>query len=111
MAIGYCYKPLIIFLLCVAISSAQINRVMTYNIHHGEGTDSIIDIKRIAQVINKWSPELVALQEVDNGPQYSERILMFSVADMGTQCSQSIRLLDQKIENCLESIMESREVY
>ena len=67
MAIGYCYKPLIIFLLCVAISSAQINRVMTYNIHHGEGTDSILDIKRIAQVINKWSPELVALQEVDNG--------------------------------------------
>ena len=56
MAIGYCYKPLIIFLLCVAISSAQINRVMTYNIHHGEGTDSILDIKRIAQVINKWSP-------------------------------------------------------
>ena len=74
MAIGYCYKPLIIFLLCVAISSAQINRVMTYNIHHGEGTDSILDIKRIAQVINKWSPELVALQEVDNGTTRSGNI-------------------------------------
>ena len=73
MILNY-YKSLIFFFLCISISSAQIYRVMTYNIHHGEGTDNIIDIKRIAKVINKWSPELVALQEVDNGTTRSGNI-------------------------------------
>lgn len=40
-------------------------RVMTYNIHHAEGTDSRLDLGRIAQVIQKAEPDLVALQEVD----------------------------------------------
>jgi endonuclease/exonuclease/phosphatase family metal-dependent hydrolase len=40
-------------------------RVMTYNIHHGEGTDGRIDLERIAKVISDAKPDLVALQEVD----------------------------------------------
>lgn len=40
-------------------------RVMTYNIHHGRGTDEKIDLERIAAVIKKAGPDLVALQEVD----------------------------------------------
>lgn len=39
-------------------------RVMTYNIHHAEGTDNVIDLDRIADVINAASPDIVALQEV-----------------------------------------------
>ncbi len=31
-------------------------RVMSYNIHHGEGTDKKIDLERIARVINSSSP-------------------------------------------------------
>ena len=73
MILNY-YKSLIFFFLCVVISYAQVSRVMTYNIHHGEGTDSVIDMERIAQVINKWSPDLVALQEVDNGTTRSGNI-------------------------------------
>ncbi len=46
-------------------------RVMTYNIHHGEGLDKKLDLGRIAEVINGASPDLVALQEVDNGLQRS----------------------------------------
>ena len=42
-------------------------RVMTYNIHHGEGTDGRFDLQRIAQVINQQQPDLVSLQEVDRG--------------------------------------------
>jgi len=42
-------------------------RVMTYNIHHGEGTDGHFDLQRIAQVINQQQPDLVSLQEVDRG--------------------------------------------
>jgi len=42
-------------------------RVLTYNIHHGEGTDSRVNLSRIAEVIESAEPDLVALQEVDNG--------------------------------------------
>ena len=42
-------------------------RVMSYNIHHGEGTDGAFDYERIAAVVNAWKPDLVALQEVDVG--------------------------------------------
>lgn len=45
--------------------SADALRVMTYNIHHGEGTDGVLDLERIATVIAGASPDLVALQEVD----------------------------------------------
>lgn len=40
-------------------------RVLTYNIHHGEGTDGKLDLPRIAEVIKAAKPDLVALQEVD----------------------------------------------
>lgn len=40
-------------------------RVMTYNIHHGEGVDGKLDLERIAKVILSEKPDLVALQEVD----------------------------------------------
>lgn len=42
-------------------------RVLTYNIHHGEGVDGKFDLPRIAAVIKSASPDLVALQEVDQG--------------------------------------------
>lgn len=40
-------------------------RVMTYNIHHGRGADGQIDLDRIAAMIHRADPDLVALQEVD----------------------------------------------
>jgi endonuclease/exonuclease/phosphatase family metal-dependent hydrolase len=42
-------------------------RVLTYNIHHGEGVDGKFDLRRIAAVIKSAAPDLVALQEVDQG--------------------------------------------
>ena len=44
-------------------------RVMTYNLHHGEGLDGRIDLPRIAAVIREAKPDLVALQEVDRKAQ------------------------------------------
>jgi endonuclease/exonuclease/phosphatase family metal-dependent hydrolase len=38
---------------------------MTYNVHHGEGTDGRLDLKRIAKVIREAAPDLAVLQEVD----------------------------------------------
>ena len=40
-------------------------RVMTYNIHHGQGMDGELDLERIAALIRENDPDLVALQEVD----------------------------------------------
>ena len=41
-------------------------RILSYNIHHGEGVDGVVDLNRQASVINSCSPDLVALQEVDD---------------------------------------------
>jgi endonuclease/exonuclease/phosphatase family metal-dependent hydrolase len=40
-------------------------RVMSYNIRHGRGLDGKVDLGRIADVIASRSPDVVALQEVD----------------------------------------------
>ena len=40
-------------------------RVMSYNIHHGEGTDAKFDLERIAKIIVDSQADVVALQEVD----------------------------------------------
>jgi endonuclease/exonuclease/phosphatase family metal-dependent hydrolase len=40
-------------------------RVLTYNIHHGQGTDGKFDLERLAKIIVALQPDLVALQEVD----------------------------------------------
>jgi endonuclease/exonuclease/phosphatase family metal-dependent hydrolase len=49
-------------------------RILTYNIHHVEGTDGKIDYERMAAVIRGLKPDIVALQEVDNGTARTEGI-------------------------------------
>lgn len=41
-------------------------RVLSYNIHHDEGTDGKVDLKRLARIIRTADPDLVAIQEVDH---------------------------------------------
>ena len=48
-------------------------RIMTYNIQHGAGLDQKIDLLRTAQTINAAHPDIVALQEVDQGVQRTSR--------------------------------------
>lgn len=49
-------------------------RVLSYNIHHAEGTDGKLDLERIATVIKGTQPDLVALQEVDYTNDRSGRV-------------------------------------
>ena len=49
-------------------------RILTYNIHHGVGTDGVLDLERLAAVIDRAKPDLVALQEVDVGADRSQRL-------------------------------------
>ncbi len=44
-------------------------RVLSYNIHHGEGVDGRLDLKRIADLIERSGADLVALQELDREAQ------------------------------------------
>lgn len=49
-------------------------RVLSYNIHHGEGIDGRLDLERIAGVIRQTAPDLVALQEVDRRTQRTGQV-------------------------------------
>lgn len=49
-------------------------KVMSYNIRHGQGVDGVFDLQRLADVINKEQPILVALQEVDSGTERSSGV-------------------------------------
>lgn len=72
--------PMLCFLLC-AMSWSGVDaenpvrlRVLTFNIHHGEGVDGELDLGRIARVIKATNPDLVALQEVDQNATRSGTI-------------------------------------
>jgi len=57
-------------------------RILTFNIHHGEGLDGRLDLDRIAQVIRDANADLVGLQEVDRGVERTlRRDLLKELAD------------------------------
>lgn len=57
----------------IAQSSGDTFRVMTYNIHHGEGLDGRVDLERIARLITNAGADLVGLQEVDRGCERTQK--------------------------------------
>lgn len=62
------FKIILLLILSGCVSKPDtIIKVMSYNIHHAEGTDGVVSIDRIASVIQAESPDIVGLQEVDNG--------------------------------------------
>ena len=50
----------------VTAEHADTLRLLTYNIHHGEGMDEVIDLDRIAELVRRTDADLVTLQEVDS---------------------------------------------
>jgi endonuclease/exonuclease/phosphatase family metal-dependent hydrolase len=46
-------------------------RILAYNIRHGEGVDSTINLKRVARLIRELDPDVVALQEIDSAVERS----------------------------------------
>ena len=70
---------LIVALLALWVATVRTStpiavRVLTYNIHHGEGTDGQFDLARTAAIINSAQADLVALQEVDRHTRRSGRV-------------------------------------
>lgn len=62
-------------------------RVATFNIHHGVGTDNILDLERIARVIEASSPHVIGLQEVDR--HFGERSFF---VDQATWLAERLRM-------------------
>ena len=51
---------------CRAEGDSRPLRVLSWNIHHGEGADGKVNLDRIASAIQAQEPDVVMLQEVDN---------------------------------------------
>ncbi len=69
----------VVLVLCLACCNVRAElpeeiRVVTYNIHHGEGLDREVDLKRIANLLLAVEPHLVALQEVDQGTRRTKGV-------------------------------------
>lgn len=57
----------------LAAADSAVIRVMSYNIHHGEGLDQKLDLPRIAKLILDERADIVALQEVDRGVERTQK--------------------------------------
>jgi len=44
----------------------NIVRVLTWNIHGTFGRNPRFDLARVVELIDRWDPQIVALQEVDS---------------------------------------------
>jgi endonuclease/exonuclease/phosphatase family metal-dependent hydrolase len=57
---------IVLFLAARAVAELPTEiRVVSYNIHHGQGVDGKFDLPRIAKVMLAEKPDIIALQEVD----------------------------------------------
>ena len=63
------FSLLFFCLLTFNVDGQSTLRLMSYNIRHGAGLDERLDFDRIAEVINREHPDVVALQEVDSVTQ------------------------------------------
>lgn len=59
---------------CASLGASRSLRVLSYNLHHGEGVDGRLDLERIARVIRDSRADLVALQEIDVNTQRTGRV-------------------------------------
>ncbi|NMM54672.1 endonuclease [Paenibacillus aquistagni] len=66
------------------MESQQTLTIMSYNIRHGEGSDNVFDLDRIAEVIRASGADLIGLQEVDryfsDRSQYEDTIAVLAEA-------------------------------
>lgn len=66
------FISVVAILTCILPTTAQTGsgalraKLLTYNLHHGEGTDGKLDLQRIADIIKSVAPDYAGLQEVDS---------------------------------------------
>ena len=99
-----------LFLSAIALPQADsltTIRFMTYNIHHGEGIDSVIDISRISQIILNNKIDVAALQEVDKGVKRTNKIdipeMLAEQTGMNYSFRKNIDYQEGEYGNCILS--------
>ena len=66
---------IILFISCKAKQEQSIPlKILSYNIRHGVGLDTILDLSRSAEIVRASAPDLVGLQEIDNRCSRSDSI-------------------------------------
>ncbi len=82
-------------------------RVMTYNVHSCVGIDGKLSPHRIARVIARYRPDVVALQEVDVGrartDQADQAELIAEYLNMDYHFHPTIRVAEESYGDCLLS--------
>ncbi|MDR0430105.1 MAG: metallophosphoesterase [Tannerellaceae bacterium] len=79
----------VFWLLSIGLAYAQTGltgnkntwRIMSYNIRNAIGMDNVVDYRRIADVINRNNPDIVALQEVDSATTRSNLDVLKELAE------------------------------
>ncbi len=61
-----CFVFMVFTLTLISLSFSTI-KVMTYNIRHGLGMDDIFDFQRVIEVLKDEDPDILMVQEVDQG--------------------------------------------
>ena len=56
------------------VAASETIRILSYNIKHGQGMDDQVQLERAARLINELEPDLVALQEIDNGVRRTDGV-------------------------------------
>lgn len=71
----YYFVGLIVLILFACKEEQIVSiKLMSYNIHHGEGKDTILDLSRIGKIIKSQSPDICVIQEVDRFCSRSDSI-------------------------------------
>jgi endonuclease/exonuclease/phosphatase family metal-dependent hydrolase len=56
---------------------SEIVRIMTWNIHGALGRNPRFDLMRVVDLIRRWQPDIVALQEVDSRRAFADAVNPF----------------------------------
>ena len=98
-------SSIIILLIITSCTSTETKpiTVFNYNIHHGAGMDDVLDLERIARVINSTSPDVVTLQEVDINTERTGKVhqmeVLAKLTNMNFAFGKSIDLQGGKYGN------------
>ena len=87
---------------------------MTYNVHSCIGMDGKLSPERIARVITRYAPEIIALQELDVGTARSGCVdqarLIASYLEMAMQFHAPLHIEEERYGNAILSYFPMRLV-
>lgn len=90
-------------------------RLMTYNVHGGVGVDRRLDLDRIAAVIRRERPDVVALQELDVGRMRSGGVdqarYIADHLEMSSHFNAAFRVEEEEYGDALLSPLPMRLVH